>query len=86
MNIQGSGLSLLDPLLVALQLRARPVALDEDLVFDLALLVIIIALINLYFPGLNAENADLVALLDQEASFVRLGKEEDEVGVLRERE
>ena len=75
----------LDLFPVILQLWARPEGLDQDLDYVLALLVVIIALINLDFLGFNGKNGDLVALLDREASFVCLGKEEDEVGTLGER-
>lgn len=75
----------LDLFLVVLKFWARPEGLYQDLDYVLALLVVIIALINLEFLGLNGENGDLVALLDREASFVCLGKKEDEVGILGER-
>ena len=77
---EGEVCLLLDLLLLVLQFWARPVVLDEELDYDLPLLVVIIALINLDFLGFNGENSDLVALLDDEASFVCLGKEEDEDG------
>ena len=82
---EGEVCLLLDFLLLVLQFWARPVVLDEELDYVLPLLVVIIALINLDFLGFNCENADLVALLDYKASFVCLGKEEDEVGILSER-